>query len=150
MAQTLTSLLVHLIFSTKHRAAWINPEIEPDLYAYLGGIAANNQSLLLASGGTANHVHLLVSQSKNIALKDLLQDLKQGSSKWIKTKGREFAAFHWQDGYGAFSIGQSQAATVRTYLARQKLHHQQVTFEDEFREFLRKYEIEYDERYVWN
>ena len=150
MAQTLTSLLVHIVFSTKHRADLITPEVEQDLFAYLGGVSANNQSTLLASGGTANHVHLLVSQSKNIALKDLLQDLKQSSSKWIKTKGREFDEFRWQDGYSAFSIGQSQVPSVRAYLAKQKSHHQQVSFEDEFREFLRKYEIEYDERYVWD
>lgn len=150
MAQTLTSLLVHIVFSTKQRADLITPEIEPELYAYLGGIAANHQSVLLASGGTANHVHLLVSLSKNIALKDLLQNLKQDSSKWLKTKGQAFAGFYWQDGYGAFSLGQSQVPNVRTYLAKQKMHHQEVKFEDELVELLEKYGVEYDERYLWD
>ncbi len=150
MAQTLTSLLVHIVFSTKHRADLITPEIEPELYPYLGGIAANHQSPLLVAGGTANHVHLLVSLSKNIALKDLLQNLKQDSSKWLKTKGREFAGFHWQDGYGAFSLGQSQVPHVRAYLAKQKIHHQQVKFEDELIELLQQYGVEYDERYLWD
>lgn len=113
MAQTLTSLLVHLVFSTKHRDDMITPEIEPELNPFLGGIAANHQSPLLAAGGTANHVYLLVSLSKNIVLKDLLQNLKQDSSKWLKTKGREFAGFHWQDGYGAVLLGQSQVPHLR-------------------------------------
>ena len=149
MAQTLTSLLTHIVFSTKHRADLITPAIEPELYAYLGGIAANQQAVLLAAGGTANHLHLLVSQSKNIALKDLLQDLKGDSSKWIKTKGAEFSDFHWQDGYAAFSLGQSQVAKTRAYLAKQKVHHKKTPFEDELKIILDKYDVEYDERYLW-
>src|SRR5262249_48633876 len=104
MVQTLVSLLVHVIFSTKHRENLIPSEMEPDLYAYLGGIACKQQSPLLAAGGTANHVHLLISQSKNVALSSLVAELKKASSAWIKTKGRAFARFHWQDGYGGFSI----------------------------------------------
>lgn len=150
MAQTLTSLLVHIVFSTKHRAGLITPEVEPDLFAYMGGILNNEKSVLMASGGTMNHVHLLVSQSKNVALSDLVKEVKQSSSKWIKTQGKEFADFHWQDGYGAFTIGRSQVKTLRGYFARQKVHHQKQNFEDELRAVLTKYEIEYDERYLWD
>ena len=150
MAQTLTSLLVHIVFSTKHRADLITPEIEPKLFAYIGGILNNEKSVLLASGGTMNHIHLLVSQSKTMALSDLVKDVKQGSSKWIKTQGREFASFHWQDGYGAFTIGKSQVETLRGYLAKQKVHHQKQSFEDELREALKNYEVEFDERYLWD
>ena len=150
MAQTLTSLLVHIVFSTKHRADLITPEIEPKLFAYIGGILNNEKSVLLASGGTMNHIHLLVSQSKTMALSDLVKDVKQGSSKWIKTRGREFAGFHWQDGYGAFTIGKSQVETLRGYLAKQKVHHQKQSFEDELREALKNYEVEFDERYLWD
>lgn len=150
MAQTLTSLLVHIVFSTKHRADLITPEIEPKLFAYIGGILNNEKSVLLASGGTMNHIHLLVSQSKTMALSDLVKDVKQGSSKWIKTQGREFADFHWQDGYGAFTIGKSQVETLRGYLAKQKVHHQKQSFEDELREALKNYEVEFDERYLWD
>ncbi len=150
MAQTLTSLLVHIVFSTKHRADLITPEVEPKLFAYIGGILNNEKSVLLASGGTMNHIHLLVSQSKNVALSDLVKEIKQSSSKWIKTQGQEFANFHWQDGYGAFTIGKSQVEALRNYLARQKVHHQKQSFEDELREVSKSYEVEYDERYLWD
>jgi len=103
MAQTLTSLLAHLVFSTKHRADMITPAVEPELFAYIGGIVKNEKSELLASGGTMNHVHMLISQSKNVALSELVKEIKQSSSKWIKTQGKEFAGFHWQDGYGGFT-----------------------------------------------
>lgn len=97
-----------------------------------------------------NHIHLLVSQSKTLALSDLVKEVKQGSSKWIKTQGQEFDGFHWQDGYGAFSIGQSQVTTLRGYFAKQKVHHQTQTFEDELLQVLKNYEVEYDERYLWD
>src|SRR2546423_11860490 len=104
MAQTLVSLIVHVIFSTKNRETFITPEIEPELFAYLGGILKNHESRLLDGGGTADHVHMLVSQSKNVSLSSLMKDVKKDSSSWLKTKGNEFRNFHWQDGYGAFSI----------------------------------------------
>jgi REP element-mobilizing transposase RayT len=150
MAQTLVSLLVHLVFSTKHRQDFITPEIEPHLYAYLGGIARNHQARLLSAGGTTNHIHLLISQSKNLALSDLLKELKKNSSIWIKTQDAALAGFHWQDGYGAFSIGASQVPAVKAYLARQKEHHQKKTFEEELTELLEKYGIEYRKEYLWD
>ena len=150
MAQTLVSLLVHIIFSTKHRADFIPPEVEPHLYAYLGGVARQYHSPLLAAGGTANHIHLLVSQAKTIAPSNLLEELKKSSSKWIKTQGAAFNNFHWQDGYAAFSIGASQISAVKAYLARQKQHHQQKSFQEELIEFLDEYGIEYNEQYLWD
>ena len=104
MAQTLTRLLVHIIFSTKNREDLIPPDIEDELYAYIGGICRTSESSLLAMGGTENHVHMLVSLSKNIALSRLVMDVKKDSSKWIKTKGDRFGGFHWQEGYGAFDV----------------------------------------------
>ena len=95
MSQTLTSLLVHLIFSTKNRVPIITPEVEPDLFAYMSGILKNHGSRLLDAGGTSDHVHLLISQSKNIALSALMKELKRSSSAWIKTIGRRFSDFHW-------------------------------------------------------
>lgn len=150
MAQTLVSLLVHVIFSTKLRAACITPEIEPHLYGYLGGIAKQHQASLLSAGGTADHVHLLLSASKNVALSDLLEELKKSSSKWIKTQGKIFKNFHWQDGYAAFSVGASQVEVVRRYHARQKEHHRVKSFQDELTEFLNKYEMQYNEKYLWS
>jgi len=149
MAQTLVSLLVHVIFSTKNREPLITPEIEPELFAYVGGILNNHDSRLLDAGGTADHIHLLVSQSKNISLSSLMKDVKKDSSSWIKTKGRGFRSFHWQDGYGAFSIGKSDIPALKKYIASQKEHHQKRTFKEELIEFLDEYGIAYDERYLW-
>jgi putative transposase len=150
MAQTLVSLYVHVVFSTKNRANIISPEIENELWSYLGGILNNNKSKLLASNGTENHIHLLISLSKNIGLSELVGDIKRDSSKWIKTKGEKYQKFQWQDGYGAFSVGHTQIKDVKTYVANQKIHHAETAFEDEFRYFLNKYEVEFDERYVWD
>lgn len=150
MAQTLVKLYVHIIFSTKYRADLILSGIEEELFAYIGGIANNNNSKLMAANGTKNHVHLLVSMSKNVELSKLVGDIKRDSSKWIKTKDRQYENFHWQDGYGAFSVGYTQIEDVKKYIANQKSHHKEINFEDEFRYFLNKYDVEYDERYVWD
>ncbi|HKS42582.1 MAG TPA: IS200/IS605 family transposase [Blastocatellia bacterium] len=150
MAQTLVNLLVHIIFSTKHRADLIEPEIEGELFAYMAGIVNNNKSKLIIAGGTKNHVHLLVSLGKTISLSELVGDIKRDSSKWLKTKNATFQGFYWQDGYGAFSVGQSQLERVKDYIARQKEKHATRSFEDEVRAFLKKYGVEYDERYIWD
>ena len=150
MAQTLVKLYVHIIFSTKNRADLISPEIEEELFAYIGGISDNNKSKLLAAGGTLNHLHLLVSMSKNIGLSELVGDIKRDSSKWIKTKGNEYQNFRWQDGFGAFSVGYTQLEGVKRYIENQKQHHAGISFENEFRYFLKKYNVDYDERFVWD
>jgi len=150
MAQTLVSLMVHVIFSTKNREPLITPEIEPELFAYIGGILKNNESRLLDAGGTADHVHLLISQSKNRVLSSLMKDVRKDSSSWIKTKGRELRNFHWQDGYGGFSIGKSDVPGLKQYIATQKEHHRRRSFQEELMEFLDEYGIEYDERFLWN
>src|SRR5258705_10322629 len=131
MAQTFVTLMVHVIFSTKNREPFITPEIEPELFAYMGGILRNHESRLMDAGGTADHVHLLMSQSKNIALSSLLKDVKKDSSSWIKRKGNAFRNFHWQDGYGAFSIGQTEVPALKKYVAGQKEHHRKRTFQEE-------------------
>lgn len=150
MPQTLVSLMVHVVFSTKHRADLITPDIETDLFAFMAGVLKNHNSRLLAANGTANHVHLLISQSKTVALSLLVQELKKSTSKWIKLQGAKFKDFQWQDGYGAFSIGESNVPALKQYIARQKEKHQKKSFEDELKEFLRKYGIEFDERYIWD
>ncbi|HRH40043.1 MAG TPA: IS200/IS605 family transposase [Pyrinomonadaceae bacterium] len=150
MAQTLVSLNVHIIFSTRNRGNLIVPEIEPDLFSYIGGILNNNKSKLLEANGTSDHIHLLISLSKNLGLSELVGDIKRDSSVWIKKQDAQFSSFHLQDGYGAFSIGQSQIKTVKDYIVKQKIKYKQVDFKTEFRGFLRKYEIEFDERYVWD
>ncbi len=149
MAQTFTSLLMHVVFSTKDRADLIPAPLESKLYAYLGGITQNQSGRLLAAGGTANHVHLLVSHSKTVSLADYMENLKKDSSKWIKTQDPRCRTFRWQDGYGAFTIGQSNVAALKRYIATQKDHHREVSFQEEFLNILRKYGIPYDDRYIW-
>jgi REP element-mobilizing transposase RayT len=104
----------------------------------------------LTIDGTRDHVHILFSLARVSKVSDLVEEVKTESSKWIKTKGRDFRNFHWQRGYGAFSIGQSNVAALKRYIQRQKQHHQHLTFQDEYRKFLKSYGIEYDERYVWD
>ncbi|MFN0010211.1 MAG: IS200/IS605 family transposase [Phycisphaerales bacterium] len=149
MAQTLTRLLVHVVFSTKGREPLIPPEIENDLYKYLAGISRNHDSPLLAVGGTADHVHLLVALSKNVALSALLMHLKKDSSKWIKTRSPRARAFAWQEGYGAFTLGASQVPAATRYIAGQKEHHRRRSFQDELRTLCRKYDVALDEQHAW-
>jgi len=141
-------LIVHVIFSTKNREPFITHEIEPELFAYLGGILKNHESRLFEAGGTVDHVHLLISQSKNVSLSSLMKDVKKDSSSWIKTKGIQFQSFHWQDGYGAFSIRETDIRDLK-YIAGQKEHHRKRTFQEEVISFLEDYGIAYDERYLW-
>jgi len=150
MAQSLSSILVHLIFSTKNREPFITEVIEPELHPYLAKIFRGLKSPSLAINGTSDHIHILFCLARTISVADLVQEVKTESSKWIKTKGENFKTFHWQSGYGAFSVGQSQVTGVKRYIARQKLHHQRVTFQEEYRKFLKSYRIAYDERYVWD
>lgn len=150
MPQSLFKVLVHLIFSTKNRVDLITPEIEAVLFPYIHGIVENNDSKLIIAGGTSNHIHLLVSLGKKTNVPDLIGDIKRSSSMWIKTKFANANNFYWQKGYGVFSIGQSQVETVRGYIENQKEHHQKRDFKSEYRSLLKKYEIEYEERYVWD
>ena len=128
----------------------ITPEVESELYAYMGGTMKNLDSLCLAAGGTSNHVHLLISQSKTMALSRLMEEVKKSSSKWIKTKSPKLQTFGWQDGYGAFTIGESQTEALRNYIAGQKERHKKLTFEQELVALLEKYRVPYDERYLWS
>lgn len=150
MSHSIVKVLVHIIFSTKDRSDLITPEIENELFRYIHGIVENNKSKLIIAGGMPNHIHLLVSLPKKIDVPELIGDIKRDSSSWIKKQGAEFRNFYWQKGYGAFSIGQSQVPIVTRYIKNQKEHHKKRIFEDEFRALLKKYEIEYDERYLWD
>ena len=149
MASTLTKILLHITFSTKGRAALIPEAIEPDLYAYIGGICRRMESPLLAMNGTADHAHMMVRLCKTVALSDLMLEVKRDSSKWIKEQDTSLREFGWRDGYFGFSIGESGVDALHAYIANQKEHHKTVDFKDEVRAFLKKYGIEWDERYIW-
>jgi putative transposase len=150
MPQSLASVLVHLVFSTKNRQPFLGREIEPELHPYLATVFRSLDSPTLTINGTEDHVHVLFRLDRKISLAKLVEEIKTSSSKWIKTKGTEYKGFHWQSGYGAFSIGQSGVADLKQYIANQKEHHRKKTFQEEFRAFLAKYQIDYDERYVWD
>lgn len=147
MPQSLVKILVHIVFSTKNRVGLISTDIEKELFAYIHGIVENKNSKLIIVNGAANHVHMLVSLGKMIDISELIGDIKRSSSKWMKQHCKDF---YWQEGYGAFSIGQSQVEDVVGYIRRQKEHHVKSDFKDEFRALLEKYNVEYDERYVWD
>jgi len=150
MAQSLSNILVHLIFSTKERQPLIKEDVAEELHRYLATACATCGCPARRIGGTEDHVHVLFSLSRTMAVSDLVEEVKKSSSKWIKTKGPEHRRFAWQNGYGAFSIGQSQAQAVTRYIDNQREHHRKRPFEDEFRALLRRYQVEYDERYVWD
>ena len=151
MPQSLAHLFVHIIFSTKHRQPFINERIEPELYAYIAKILYDEcYSPAVIIGGDKDHVHILIALSRIWSIAKIVELIKKRSSKWIKTKGKEFAAFQWQTGYGCFSVSKSSVPSVRRYIANQKEHHQKQTYKDEFLLFLEKHGIEYDERYVWD
>ncbi|HMD98346.1 MAG TPA: IS200/IS605 family transposase [Terriglobia bacterium] len=148
MAQTFSNLLTHVIFSTKDRFPLISSELRPDLLAFMGGIVRELNGKALTVGGTADHVHLLVNLPPTLAIADALRVVKANSSKWVhETKGR--SKFAWQAGYGAFSVSQSNAASVIKYIAGQEEHHRGFTFQEELLTLLKKHGIPYDERYIW-
>src|SRR5687768_8660111 len=132
MPQSLASVLIHLVYSTKNREPLITPEIEPELFAYIGATLRELRSPMLEANGTPDHVHILFRLARTITIADLVEEVKKRSSNWIKTKGMAFASFYWQNGYGAFSIGESGVEDLRAYIRKQKEHHQQRAFQDEY------------------
>ncbi len=151
MSQSLSKMWIHLIFSTKERYPFLSDhDVRNQTQKYVAGILRKHECPTLLVGGEADHVHSLFALSKNHSIAEIVYQVKRGSSKWIKTVGNEYKKFHWQNGYGAFSVSQSHVEQVRRYIAGQERHHRKHTFQDEFREFLRRYEIDYDERYVWD
>lgn len=150
MGQSLVKNYIHIVFSTKHRAELIHPPVQDELYSYIGGICNEMECPPIKIGGYTDHVHILCMLSKKIALMKLLEEVKSHSSKWMKTKGSDLKNFYWQNGYGAFSVNPSDIDRVIAYIENQKEHHRKKTFQDEYKAFLKKYKIEYDERYVWD
>lgn len=150
MPQSLASILVHLIFSTKNRQPWIEPSIEPELHPYVATVFKGLDSPCLTLNNTADHVHILFRLGRKASVADVVEKAKSSSSKWIKTKGPQYQEFYWQGGYGAFSIGESGVLALKQYIGNQKDHHRTKTFQEEFRVFLARYRVEYDERYVWD
>ena len=150
MPQSLVLNYVHIVFSTKHRKPLIDSGIEDELFHYLGGICKGLECNPIRVGGYRDHVHILCTLSRKIALMNLLEKVKSHSSKWIKTKGPQYNQFYWQHGYGAFSVNPKKIHIVESYIKNQRAHHEKSTFKDEFRKLLKNYDVEYNEKYVWD
>ena len=148
MAQSLSRILVHAVFSTKHRVAVLTPSICSELHPYLATVANNLNCPSLRVGGVEDHVHLLFGLSRTSTVAEVIETIKVSSSKWIKTKGPEFKEFHWQGGYAAFSVSESIANTVVRYIKHQEEHHKKRTFQEELRALLALNRVPYDERYI--
>ena len=150
MGQSLVKNYIHIIFSTKLRAPLILESIENELYSYIGGICKQLECYPVKIGGYIDHIHILCMLSKKSPLMKLLEEIKAHSSKWIKTKDDTLKKFYWQNGYGAFSVNPNEVDKVIAYIENQKEHHRKKTFQEEYRAFLKKYNVEFDEKYVWD
>ena len=151
MPQSLAKILLHVVFSTKERRPLLRDRaFREELHRYIGGILNGIDCPPIIVGGVEDHVHLLCVLSRTCAPADLVKEVKRSSSLWIKTRATGFADFAWQSGYGVFSIGFSQIEEVQRYIAEQEQHHHKLTFQDEFRRLLQRYEVAFDEAYVWD
>jgi REP element-mobilizing transposase RayT len=151
MSQSLSQIYIHVIFSTKQRKPFLqSKQLREDLHAYLAGIFQNQGSPSIIIGGVEDHVHALCRLSKTGSVADLIRDVKRDSSVWIKEQARQLAMFEWQAGYGAFSISPSHIEPLKVYIANQEEHHKRESFQDELRRLLKKYRVEFDERYLWD
>lgn len=151
MAQSLARLWTHLIFSTKNRFPFLTDKVlRTEMHAYLAEMLRTHGCETLIVGGVEDHAHSLFALSRTLPIASVVKEIKRTSSGWIKTTSRKLSKFHWQGGYAAFSVSQSNLQDVIRYIENQEEHHKRVTFQDEYRAFLKAYGVEYDERYVWD
>jgi putative transposase len=150
MSQALAKIYLHLIFSTKNRERTLPDNLRADLHSYLGGILNGLGCSPIEINTEPDHAHLLFVMTRTETISNVVGQLKKSSNDWLRNRDRQFRDFYWQGGYGVFSVSQSAVEEVRQYIRNQREHHQQVSFQDEFRTFLKRYEIEFDERYVWD
>lgn len=150
MPQSLSRILIHLVFSTKQREPLLSPDIRAELHPYLAGALDRLDCPSLQVGGVADHVHLLFGLSRTRTVAEVVESIKTSSSKWLKVKDETLSRFHWQSGYGAFSVSQSNADQVVAYIRDQHQHHRKRTFQEEYRRLLARYRVSFDERYVWD
>jgi putative transposase len=148
MPSTHSSIHIHVVFSTKNRFPFLDPRYRADIHAYLGACLKRLDAFPSEIGGVDDHVHMLVGIKPTHAVADLVREAKRASSEWMKEENR-VSKFAWQEGYGAFSVSQSSMDHVRTYIREQEQHHRRRTFQEEYREFLEKHEVAFDERYLW-
>jgi putative transposase len=150
MPQSLDNLLIHLVFSTKQRAASLVAAVRPALHAYLATVVRHTGCGCPRVGGVSDHVHCAIQLSRTITVANLVEEIKTSSSKWLKTQSPELCRFAWQRGYGAFSVSPGKVGALLAYIDQQEEHHRRCTFQEEYRRFLTQYGVAYDERYVWD
>jgi putative transposase len=151
MPQSLSAVYIHLVFSTKDRRPFLRDKtVCDDLHACLGGVSKTLECPSIIVGGVEDHVHLLCRFGRTITQAEWVKELKRVSNLWLKERGRDYADFEWQGGYADFSVSQSNLEQVKQYIAGQEEHHRKIGFQDELRALLRKHEIEWDEKYVWD
>ena len=150
MSQSLSKILLHVVFSTKNRERWLEDAMQPGLHAYLAGACRAVGSEAYRVGGADDHVHIACTLPRTLTVSKLLEEIKKSSSVWVKDQNDRFRLFAWQSGYGAFSLGQSQLPVVLRYIDNQREHHRSHTFKEEFLSFLERYDVDYDERYLWD
>jgi putative transposase len=149
MSQSLSKMYVHAIFHVKNNDILIRPEDDEELYAYIGGVIKLSKSIPVLINGIENHVHVLCIMAKTICLSDLMEDIKRHSSRWIKTKGIHYQNFAWQGGYAGYSVSPSKVEAVRKYIENQKTHHLSQSFRDEYIQFLKEHDVDYNEDFLW-
>ena len=150
MPQSLSKVIVHIVFTTKDREPWLGSDIRPRMHAYLATIGRDLGADLARVGGVADHVHIVATLPRTLSQAQLIEQIKKVSSKWIKALDARYRGFFWQRGYGAFSVSPSQLEAVLQYVDAQPEHHRTRTFQEEYRELLRKHRVDFDERYVWD
>ncbi len=150
MPQSLARVLVHLVFSTKHRAPVLPPDIRAELHPYLAAVLDNDGCPSLRVGGVEDHVHLFFALSRVRTIADVVENVKTSSSKWLKTKGPSLAEFRWQNGYGIFSVSQAHADAVVEYIRRQEEHHRAEPFQQEVLRLYAEEKLPFDERFMWD
>jgi len=150
MPQSLSHVIIHLVWSTKHRERNLTPEVRPALHAYLATVARNMDCPCYRVNGVEDHFHLAVRLSRTVAQAALVEELKTSSSKWLKTQAPHLVEFTWQRGYAAFSVYYKEVERLLAYIDGQEEHHRKVGFQDEYRTLLKEHDIEFDERYVWD
>jgi REP element-mobilizing transposase RayT len=150
MPQSLSKVIIHIIFSTKDREPWLDRDVRPRMHAYVATICRDLNAEALRVGGVADHLHIVTTLPRTLSQAAMVETLKKTSSKWIKGLNSKYRRFYWQRGYGAFSVSPSQLNAVLEYGESQEAHHRTRSFQEEYRDFLRKCGVKFDERYVWD
>ena len=150
MPQSLSKVIIHIIFSTKGREAWLDRDVRPRMHAYVATVCRDLNAEALRVGGVADHLHVVTTLPRTISQAAMVKTVKKTSSKWIEGLDSKYRQFYWQRGYGACSVSPSQLDAVLEYVESQEEHHRTRSFQEEYRDFLRKYGVEFDERYVWD